>query len=88
LQLGAEKKEDGSVAKQMVLEVHSAAALEVEHLQVNDWLEFEYSPHWPHRNYSRSQELGSYAEKWICRSIYAMSRKREGPLREAPPRPG
>ena len=37
--------------------------------------------------YSRLQEVGSYAEKWVCRAIYEMSRPPQT-LRVPPAREG
>lgn len=61
--------------------------LETEHLQVNDQIEIEFENFWAQKNCDRSQEPGQYRERWICRSIYSMSRERIGPPRVPPPQP-
>jgi hypothetical protein len=89
LHLGAEQLDDGTMSPAMMLECHGSLALRVEHLRApDDWLEFEYSTHWPHKVYDREREIGTYVEKWICRSIYSMSRQPAMPLRTPPAREG
>jgi hypothetical protein len=69
------------------LECWRELALKTEGLHAGDWIEFAFSSHWPHRRYSRLQEVGSYAEKWVCRAIYEMSRPPQT-LRVPPAREG
>jgi hypothetical protein len=69
------------------LECWRELGLKTEGLHTGDWIEFAFSSHWPHRRYSRLQEVGSYAEKWVCRAIYEMSRPPQT-LRVPPAREG
>jgi hypothetical protein len=49
-------------------------SLQTEHLEAHNIIELEYSSHWAPKVYDRDREVGTYVDKWICRSTIEMSR--------------
>jgi hypothetical protein len=74
-QLGAEKKADGSVLEQMRLEAHRLAGLQVEHLRVNDWLEFRV-----HVPLSAQKLFTVTRDRKLCRALDLPDDLRAEPL--------
>jgi hypothetical protein len=86
LSLGPELQ-DGGDPEPITIECHGPLALQVEHLQDRNIVDLSYSSHWAPKVYDRAQEVGTYVEKWICRSIFEMSRPPQT-LRVPPARQG
>ena len=79
LSLGADAP-DGPIQ----VEFWRTLGLMTESLLVGDQVEFSFESFWPNTNYDRSQEPGTYQERWIAKTVFWMSRQPVMPLRVPP----